>query len=136
MQGNVRQCSRHGDNGNNRGKRWIFAVSCGDEVRDGCDVLCLGNLDNPQDQWPPYGKHDYGSEINGDEVETRGRGQANAAEKRPGRAVDGKRESIDGGPTIWRWRACLAVSEIGHSEEKAQIQKGRGNDDPAVNHVP
>jgi hypothetical protein len=105
----------HRDDGDQAPEQLVLAVARRDEVGDGRDVLALGNVDDGPHHGPADGQHQDRPDIDRQEVVARGRGDADAAEIGPGRAIDRQRQGIDQRPRAaaappgrrsWRWRTA------------------------------
>ena len=106
LQGDVGQRAGHRDDGDDGGHRLALAVARGEEVGDRGDVLALGEPHDAQQEAPAEREQQDRPEIDREEVVARGGGEADAAEERPGRAVDGQRQGID--RAAGRCRPCAS----------------------------
>ena len=131
----VGKCAQHRDDGRDRRNLVTLAVTCGDEVGDRCQILTLCDPNDAQDQRDAEHEHQDRSEIDRNEIIAAGRGEPDAAEERPGRAVDRQRQGIgDRSAAATLPRADHAVAEPGHGKEQADISQRQRQNLPGFDH--
>ncbi len=108
LQGDVGERAGDGDDRDDGADGLALAVARGQKVGDRGDVLALGQPHDAQQEAPAEDEQEDRAEVDGKEVVARRGGEADAAEERPGRAVDGQREGVDQRPAA----ASLARAEV------------------------
>ncbi len=135
LQRDVGQRAGDGDDRDDGSHSLALAVARGEKVGDRGDVLALGNPHDTQEQAPAEREQQDGPEIDGEEVVARGDGETDAAEERPGRAVDGQGERIDqrsAAPTLAGAERPIRIPR--QREQAAHVSKRERDDAPAFDH--
>src|SRR6266849_10530330 len=135
LQRDVRKYADHRDNGDETAELKALAVSRGDEIRDRRDAVNLADADDLADNEPCNDEGECRAEIDRQEIDARRRSPADRAVERPGGAVDGDRQGIEGGigdqtPPL----VGTLVAIIGDCKQQAEIKKGDGDNDGAAKH--
>ena len=135
LQRDVGKAAGDGDDGHEGTDGLALAVARGQEVGDRGDVLALRHAHNARDQAPPEREQKDRPEVDGEELVARRRGIADAAEERPGRAIDGKGKGVDQRPAA----AALAgadgpVRVPGEHEQPGHVRERKCYDRPALDH--
>ena len=137
LQGDIGQGAGDGDDRDNGGDGLALAVASGEEVGDRGDVLALGEPHDAQQERPAEHEEQDRAQIDGDEIITRGSGIADAAEERPGGAVDRQRQGIDDRPAATRLaEAACPVGVPREREEDAYVSQRQRYNAPAFDHGP
>ena len=136
LQGDVGERAGNGDDGDDGGDRLALAVAGSEEVGDRGDVLALGQAHDAQQQTPAEHEQQDRAEIDGNEV-VAGRGsEPDAAEERPGGAVDGQRQGVDQRPAVAGPRE--AAGPVGIPRQRKQdtdVSERQRDDTPAFDHL-
>ena len=136
LQGDVGQRAGDGDDGDDGGDRLALAVAGGQEVGDRGDVLALGQAHDAQQEAPAEHEQQDRPEIDGDEIVAGGGGKADAAEERPGGAVDGQRQGIDQRPAVAG--LAEAAGPVGiprQREQDTHVSQRQRDDAPTFDHA-
>ena len=133
-----RDVGDHADDGDQRHRRrhrLALAVARGDEVGDRGDVLTLGEPHDADDQRIGETHHQHRADIDGEEIKTGPRRNADRAEERPRRAIDRKRQRIDHEPRAAAAEQLMPPVAIArHQEQEPDVAKRDDDDDPALQH--
>jgi hypothetical protein len=136
LQGDVGQRAGNGDDGDDGGDRLALAVAGSEEVGDRGDVLALGQPHDAQQEAPAEDEEQDRAEIDRDEIVAGGGGLADAAEERPGGAVDGERQGVDQRPAVARpGEAAGTVGIPRQRKQDTDVSQRQPDDTPTFNHV-
>ena len=137
LQGDVGQRAGDGDDRDDGGDGLALAVAGGEEVGDRGDVLALGEAHDAQQEAPAEREQQDRAEIDGDEIVAGGGGNADAAEERPGGAVDRQRQGIDERPAVARLgEAACPVGIPREREQDTHVSQRQRYNAPAFDHGP
>ena len=137
LQGDVGQRAGDGDDRDDGGDRLALAVAGGEEVGDRGDVLALGQPHDAQQEAPAEHEQQDRAQIDGDEIVAGGGGIADAAEERPGGAVDRQRQGIDERSAAAR--LAEAAGPVGiprQREQDTHVSQRQRHNAPAFDHGP
>ena len=135
LERNVRKRAEHRHDRRDGRDGLALAVSGGDEVGDGREVLALRDPDDAQDQRHAEDEHQDRTEIDRNEVVAARCREADAAEERPGCTVDRQRQGVgDRAAAASLARANDTIAEPRHGEEQADIAERQRQDLPGFDH--
>ena len=136
LQGDVGHHADHRDRRHQRRHRAGFAIARRHEIGDRGDVLRVGKARQPGEKRIAEPENDDRPEIGRQEVKAMRRGEADRAEKRPGRAINAERQRVDERPGAPRHDAAARrVGIVRDREERAEIDERGQNRDPASDHA-
>ena len=136
LQRDVGQGAGNGDDGDGGGDGLTLAVAGSKEVGDRGDVLALGQPHDAQQEAPAESKKQDRTEVDGEEVVALGGGEPDAAEERPGGAVDRERQGVDQRPAVARpGEAAGTVGIPRQRKQDTDVSERKRDDTPTFNHV-
>ncbi len=134
LQHQVRKYAHDGDQRDHHGQTLGLAVTGGDEVGDGGDVLALGHQDEASQQAPAEQKHQHGAQIDGHGRPGRLAGLAHGAEEGPGGAVDRQRQAVEQGLALEATPFVL-VRHVGDQKQQPQVGERQSDQQPSLVHL-
>ena len=136
LQSDIGNDADHGDDGDQATEEMALAVARGNEVGDRRDAVGLDDANHLQQHEPAERHHQRGTEVDRQETDPGNGGAANAAVERPGGAVNGHRQRVDG--RVGDDRLALVgapVTPPGHGKQQPKVEQHSGDDDRSFEHL-
>ena len=131
----IRDRSDERDQADDSGHPFALAVSRGDEIGDGRDVLRLRHPNDPCDEHVSQSDHQDRAYIDGEKIEAGAAGEPYRPVERPRSAINRERQrGYRGARRTLDDAATRVVAPICDREKQAQIDKRRKKNRPAGDH--
>ena len=133
LQHQIGEDPHDGDEGDHHGEPLGFAVTGGDKVGDGGDVLALGHQNKTGQQPPAKQKDQHGAKVDGHRRPGRFTRLPHGAEEGPGGAVDRQRQAVEQRLPLETVPFVLVCHE-GDQKQQPQIGERQSDQQPSLVH--